>query len=269
MFIIVTNFIILELDADKIRLVVAGEYRFILLNNWLQPNQWYHLCVLNDAQQNYQVTTYLDGKNISSYNLLHAFESSRGNAIHVCFNDAEFFPEMKFYGKVTHVNSWSHVISSEFVKKISSCYAEYEGNYIRWSDPMWILREIQNYEKVDNVCSGQHVKRLHLFPAQTFKESQYLCEGLNGLVFYPETFEDINKIYEWRKEKNIYQFCRMFWTSVWHPDREPDRPWIFHHNNSLPDVIPWAADEPNGLHFERCGGFDPEGIVDDACEANR
>ena len=262
------NFFI-EIDVDKIRVVVAGEYQFILLDSWLKPHHWYHICVTNDVQHDYKITVFLNGKKISAYNIERAFELSRGKAVNVCFGNAELFPEKKFYGKIAEVNSWNHLLTSELVKNMASCLMEHEGNYIRWKDPSWTLYKLEEYEQLQTVCSPKHRRSLHLFPVQTFQESQYLCEGLNGVIFYPRTTEDINDIYNWKKEIDVNQSCHMFWTSIWNPGRGNIQPWKFHHNNSVPVAIPWAPNEPNGLHFERCGGFDPEGVIDDACETER
>ncbi|XP_047737967.1 uncharacterized protein LOC125178389 [Hyalella azteca] len=97
-----------------------------------------------------------------------------------------------------------------------------------------------------------------------FVESAYVCEGLGGTLLTPTSHDHAKRMVESTMRSSN---CTTFWTGVW--DFIEEGSWINHQNGSAMKNVPWAPDEPNGMHFENCGALDAQGVADDDCQAKR
>ncbi|KAK4320387.1 hypothetical protein Pmani_008738 [Petrolisthes manimaculis] len=61
--------------------------------------------------------------------------------------------------------------------------------------------------------------------------------------------------------------CALLWIGV--TDNVKEGSWIHHLSGKPVHLLPWSVDEPNGIHYENCGGLEEGGVVDDDCEALR
>lgn len=248
---------------DKLRYAIAHEFKYAMLKeDWLQPHVWYHVCVTRNVSV---ISIFFEG-NLLEQSLLKLNVEEGATALTIGYIDPDRYPNLKFVGSVTQFNVWGKVLSEEDIKSMADCSTNLVGDLIPWDENAWNLRNSTvYYTSLQSLCSKKSSSETQLFHGMSYGEGVYLCEGLGGSMYIPETFMDVSSMVANLRIEN--KLCSVYWIGVWDVDEEGV--WISHVNGSLYNDLPWAGDEPNGLQFENCGGLDFEGVIDDDCTGLR
>ncbi|RXG53233.1 Pentraxin-related protein PTX3, partial [Armadillidium vulgare] len=258
----------LELFVDRIRIVVAEQYKFVTLEEWLELNQWYHLCIVNDPLLPSPFHLYLNGELIETFqNTLKHDKKLFGNDLKVCFRDSELYEEMKFIGSITEFNIWKNKLSEDIIKAIANCSQNIEGDIANWSNSNWKFQNAKEYYlNQTDFCRKKQKYNLYILSKTNYAETVYLCEGMKGSLYIPESKQNIASFFRSEKLTGNGTYCSMYWTGL---KEKTEGNWVRRTDmKPLPDLN-WAQDEPNGKHYENCAGFELEGIVDDSCDSLR
>jgi hypothetical protein len=186
----------------------------------------------------------------------------------VGFLDPKFYPGLTFIGKVTQLNVWRRVLQPSEISKISGCQEDVTGDEVSWGRN-WTQFTVQTNSRtfetdLGSLCRNWSFSTTQLLPPMNFVESTYVCEGLGGTLLTPTSHDQAKRMVESAMTSSN---CTTFWTGVW--DFIEEGSWINHQNGSVMKNVPWAPDEPNGMHFENCGALDAQGVADDDCQAKR
>ncbi|KAF2353919.1 DNA-directed RNA polymerase phage-type [Trinorchestia longiramus] len=247
---------------------MAGEYHYLLLHNWLLPMQWYHVCITRTGSM---VQFFLDSKSLANYTLLLGVVD-RAKELTVGFLSPKIYPGLTFIGNITQFNVWSRMLEPEDISRMSNCEEDVTGDLVAWGRN-WTTVNSRIFEvDLHSLCHDASSSKLLLMPAMNFMESTYLCEGLGGTLYNPPTHDMVRQVVEYFRNRTDSE-CVLFWSGIW--DEPEEGKWKNHftglkisQNPELRDV-PWAPDEPNGMHFENCAGLDAEGFADDDCQRKR
>lgn len=250
------------MNVDRLRFALAEEYRYVLLDTWFLPHQWYHICI---TRRDFEIEFYLDAKRMQNHTL--AFQTtSKATSLTVGYLDPKIYPGLTFIGNITQFNTWSRVLTMQEIESIAYCKRDMTGESTSWEQD-WILVNSRTFDvDLESLCFNRMASDIQLLPSMNFMESTYVCEGLGGGLYNPNTYEKTREIVETTRQLPDSE-CHLFWSGVW--DVPKEGVWMSHRNGSVMSGLSWAPDEPNGLHFENCGALDPEGYADDDCQAKR
>ncbi|XP_071526735.1 uncharacterized protein [Panulirus ornatus] len=253
--------LVTEFNVDRMRIVVSHQYKFIPLTRWLRPYRWYFVCINHDRGLN-QVTTSLDGRSLKTHNLSETLPQW-ATEVTVGYVDSLDYTVVSFIGEVTQFNLWSRVLPQEEVSDLAMCRSLPRGDVISW-DREWEVQDVVEYE-VDSqaLCYHEKPPRFQVFPPMTYNEGCHLCEALGGFIPTPRNWSDVRGIYS--EAQRLRPECKMLWVGI--EDEADEGQWVYHYNGRPAYGIPWADDEPNGLHYENCGALDAVGVVDEHCPA--
>lgn len=221
---------------------------------------------MNENHLDKQISVFFEGNKISSHDLLLNITSDL-NLLTVGYMDESLYPNLKFIGNVTQINIWQRTLELKEIKDIASCNLDLEGDLVQWSSG-WNIRNATMFdEDLDSLCIAESRFDVNLLHRSNFFEAAYVCEGVGGYLVTPQNISYGQEIFTWARSGISIHKCNIYWVGIY--DRISEGVWRYHDNNEEALGLPWAEDEPNGLHFENCGGLDFEGIVDDACSALR
>ena len=190
----------------------------------------------------------------------------RASIFTVGYLNPKLYPNLKFIGNITQVNVWGRILSELDISSISNCFEDKLGDLVSWTD-LWVNVYSKNiFIPLEHLCHETVIKEIRLLPRMTYSESAYLCEGLGGFLTIPKTHEEVSTLVT-KHRTNINFQCGAFWAGVW--DTLTEGVWLDHKTELEIIGIPWAPDEPNGVHIENCAGLDLEGYIDDKCDAER
>lgn len=249
---------------NKFRYAIAHEYKYVLLSDGLVPRIWYHTCLSKNNDSN--VTMFLQGSVIHNSNLSSTVRPL-GNIITVGYTSPSVFTGVHYTGNITQLNIWQRVLQHSEIELLVNCIKNVEGDVIPWSTSNWVYQSSQHHS-VSSIefCKETKSHSTILFGTMTFYEAAFLCEGLGGHLVSPMTYNEVDNLIKFARTSNPN--CHMYWGGVWDEEEEGD--WVPHHTcKKTSEPLPWAPNEPDGLHFENCGGIDPEGIIDDDCNSKR
>lgn len=251
-----------EVNVDRFRVVLAHEYRYLILKDWMLPHRWYHVCLTRELTT---VTTFLDGKILQKHKLLMDVEV-QSSQLTVGYLSPNISPGFTFNGMITQFNVWREALDDSAVDAISKCKTDIQGNGISWDGYWRIVNSSMIDIPLNLLCKKDETSQTRLLPQMNFYESAFICEGLGGHLSIPETHAEAKQFIT-NEFSRDYNTCSIFWSGIW--DVLEEGVWRSHGNGSQLSDLVWAPDEPNGLHFENCGGLDIEGLADDDCETMR
>lgn len=248
-----------------LRVAVSYQYKFLTpLDPWLRPLRWYLVCVAHRIREN-QASVFLDGQNVGTINLTKT-EPVWGTELTVGFMDPSWYPGISFIGNVTDFNLWNRTLTSEELMALSKCRGVQEGNVVGWSRAEWKVNKVLEYDvALQDLCYRAPPLTFQVFKAMVFKEGSYLCRALGGVMRTPSTLKEVETTFLMTQESR--PDCPLLWAGV--TDRDEEGQWAYDHNEIVPDNLPWAFDEPNGVRYENCGGMDVDGLIDDGCTSKR
>ena len=251
------------MSVDRFRYAIAHEYRYVLLKNFLIPSQWYFICLTFDTTM---ATFFLDGEIIDIYQV-QLKERPQGSRITVAYIFPSPFAGITYIGNITQVNIWQKLLPQDTIRSLHRCHFNLVGDVVNWSAGQWADQGSTRHKtELFNVCKiVDNSKTIEVFGPVTFDEATYVCEGFGGALVTPSSHEEVAALMSIVTEE--YPNCTAFWSGYW--DGKEEGKWNYHAGEKKADKIPWAPNEPNGIHFENCGGIDKEGIVDADCNAKR
>lgn len=249
----------LEVSVEKLRVVVMYQYKYHLLSSWLRPHHWYFVCVTYDSSKN-QFQLWIDGELLGT-KVLTSTDVTPASELTVGYIDPALFANSSLIGNVTQFNIWSRMLTPQEVRDFSHCRRSPDGDVIAWRRT-WEVRNASVYEvAMKDLCHPKMSRLFRVFPPMTFLEGAYLCESLGGLLPTPTSLSQVTLMVAQARE--LRPACKAMWAGVAEDSTEGE--WRYHSDGKLAHDLPWAVDEPNGLHYENCGGFEAEGVVDDQC----
>ena len=143
------------------------------------------------------------------------------------------------------------------------CEEKVEGNLVSWLNSEWSFENVEIFEfDAKNLCEKVDDNRLYAFLLMTFGEAKYICYGMGGSLFIPKDLEEGRYVFDEHNHYGVQGKCPRYWIGL---EETEEGVWVSHATGEQPQEIPWAPDEPNGVQFENCGGYEPEGVVDDSC----
>lgn len=247
------------MTVEKFRYTVAHEYQYAMLSEGLVPRRWYHVCIIQD---NAHVTVLLQGNEIHR-SVLQSDSRPSGDVITLGY--IKPITGVNYVGNVSQFNIWQRVLLQTEINDIVYCRRNIEGDVISWSGK-WIYRESNHFLiSMAEFCAEFFSYSFLVLNPMTFYESAFLCEGIGGYLANPTNITEIRSLYNIGKLQRPR--CHLYWGGVW--DEEAEGVWVSRNLDIRNTIIPWTNNEPDGLHFENCGGIDPEGIIDDACTSER
>jgi len=250
-------FSFLETFVDRLRYAIAEEYRFVLLDDWLLPLIWYHVCIV---KQRNRISVFLDGRNIQN-DTLHINAVPKYTNVTVGYLDPFLYPDLFYIGYVSQFNVWDKLLNDRDIKEMSSCFKDMNGNVVSWNDQWQNSNSLSYDQPLQMFCVQEIVTNLQILPLLKFIEAMYVCEALGGTPQIPELHNETEEMFNFGLQQSS---CSVFWVGIW--DNLEEGNWVIYNQQKNPSRIPWAPDEPNGIQFENCGGLDREGIVDDGCD---
>lgn len=252
-----------EVSVEKLRVAASYQFRYIVLDTWLRPRRWYLVCVTYDNRRR-QISAFLDGRLVGATTLAEA-DPAWATDLTVGFMDPALYPGISFIGNVTHFNLWNRRLTPDKLEALGQCLEVQEGNVVSWGGEWEVTNVVEYDEELKDLCYRIPPQGFQAFKPMAYIEGSYLCEAIGGVLKTPTTLAEVAETY--KKVQEIRPDCPLVWAGV--TDRALEGQWTFRHNKSLADNLPWAFDEPNGLSYEDCGGFDVDGVIDDSCTSKR
>ena len=251
------------MSVDRFRYAVAHEYRYVLLNKFLIPSKWYFICLTFDTKM---ATFFLDGEIIDIYQI-QLEERPVGRRIMVGYVFPSPHEGITYIGNITQVNVWQKKLTSEAIRGMWKCHNDLEGDVVKWTATSWADQDAARHRvQLYSLCQTKiSSKSIEVFPPMIYDEATYICEGFGGELATPATLSQVEILYGIVEKENPE--CSVLWAGFW--DEKIEGKWVHHLNGKEAIDIPWAPNEPNGIHFENCAGMDKEGIVDADCNSKR
>ena len=249
------------MSVDRFRYALAHEYRYVLLSDWLLPNRWYHVALTFDGIKS---VFYLQGVPVDTYSIN---SKVRPRATKIAIGDVlpDIYKFITFVGNITQLNIWQKILSQQELLKISTCTNNAEGDVVSWSD-QWKMINIKTYTvALESLCENTPSKSVELLDIMRFDEAAFLCEGFGGELVVPKDYDHAADLVT--KALQEHPECKLYWGGLW--DEKSEGQWVKHIDGQPLDNVPWVPGEPDGIHFENCGGIDYEGFIDDDCDAQR
>ena len=209
-----------DINVDSIRYVVNHEYRYAILDEWMKPNTWYHVCIvhrgLDSAVDANTSSVYLNGEIIEVHKTELIFsERLVGTGIRVCFQEPEINPNLRFRGLVAGLNLWNRILSGTEIKSFAQCGSLHGGNVIDWAATNWTHRNlIVEKTEPEELCEIRNETTFRILDPMNYEEATYLCEGMSGELWMPKDYRDIWKFNE-RVSNDGSNGCILYWAGLW------------------------------------------------------
>nr|XP_045583291.1 uncharacterized protein LOC123746084 [Procambarus clarkii] len=242
---------ILEGDiwVERVRPVIARNWNFQLLKKKIWVFKWHHLCFTYDHTQ-HLISTYVDGSlnNHQEYDIVRTVSGVKARL------GQGMMPRRSFSGDLTQVNVWDRPLSPEEVRSIADCQSDPQGNYVSWEGG-WTLQNVTSYNlSLTKLCDRDAGPTYFWFEWSPYLVADYLCLALGSQL--PTNHTEATTAINAAKNSslNLGSCYRDYWLAP--NDIEEEGVWKIGNTPVDMSSIGWAAQEPNGLHYENCIAFE-------------
>ncbi|KAF2356090.1 Neurotransmitter-gated ion-channel ligand-binding domain [Trinorchestia longiramus] len=253
----------IELWVDKVRPVMANTWRFLMPQEHLKPNRWYHVCVTYEAagpQSKYEL--YLDGTAVATL-WFEVIWPVNGDGFFVGRSDSDAKSMDAF---ITQVNMWDYVLDPDDILSIANCSSDLQGNYVSWNNGFELTNMTSSTKNLESLCQQTVGVTYMWFPYVSDKEAFYLCDALGTHLPLPADHGECFEIH--RVSREAWSSNEYFFGFIT-PLSDDIQEGKFYRNFDR-QVVPyskllWTHDEPNGDVYENCILMSEFGYYDTEC----
>ncbi|XP_071529468.1 uncharacterized protein [Panulirus ornatus] len=249
-----------EVYFEKIRTKYGGYGRFYPLPANLATNTWYHYCQVRDLTSG-EGRVYLDGVLLVRETVDFSIDPRKRDVI---IGQDEFKPPYSMSGKVTQVNVWSSVLTSDQIYRLASCQVELEGDVVTWSKE-WEQHDVEEQVMPSEELCGSRTQELLMVPLPLlrFNDAFLVCRGLKGAIHVPAGREEL--LMELSYFQDV-EGCDRQWAGV--TDEAMEGVWFnpFTFTSKNNSQLYFRENNPDGDKYQNCLRLHQKGLEDTSCD---